>query len=108
MSKKGKSKKERKPWFRLLCCRLGHDYDLPLSYSLRRWLFELVQPRNLTVVQFQYVPGEELYGIIDPDMNRICWSDVKIDKGVFQPLPREALIAITSPKTCSDTSHQSV
>lgn len=107
MSEEGKPKKKKRHWFRSLIGRLYFHVDLPVSYCLRRWLFEMVQPENLTVIQLCYVPGEEQYALMDPDMNRICWCLVKVDENVFQPLPAEALAAIISPKTCSDTSHQS-
>lgn len=89
-----------------LFVHLGND--LPISYCIRRWLFEMVKPENLTVIQFCYVPGEESYALTDPNLNRICWGSVKVGEGVFQPLPAESLAAIISPGTCSDTSHQSV
>lgn len=105
---KKSQKRKRKPWFRLLIGRLYFHRNLPVSYCFRQWLFEMVRPENLTVYQHCYVPGEEFYAVMDPDMERSFWGEVKIAEDVFQPLSDEALKAIISPKTCSDTPHQSV
>lgn len=107
MGKGKKAKRRKMSWSRYLIHKLINGFDLPASYCFRLWLFELVKPKNLTVKQFCYVPGEERYELIDPDVNRMTWGSVKVGEDVFQPLPEESLKAIISPKTCIETSHQS-
>lgn len=92
-------------WFRYLIHKLINGFDLPASYCFRLWLFEMVRPKNLTVKQFCFVPGEEFYELIDPDETLMTWGSVKVGENVFQPMPEEVLKEIISPKTCTETPH---
>lgn len=102
-----KLKWKRLPWYRLLAIHLRYHRERPLSYRLRKWLFDMVRPVKLTALLYEGMFNQGYCSIADPDTDFDCWGQVYVD--LLNPgRPFEIkIIPVTSPKTCSETSHQS-
>lgn len=108
MSKTVKIKKKRKPWLRLLIGALYFNADYPPSYGFRQWLFDMARPENLSIIAYEGMNKQGYCSLADPDMNLCCWGQVKVIEGHYQFDFCEIETPVTSPKTCSETPHQSV